>query len=224
MFKNYLLKIIGIPILVGAMINPASAPQRRNLPESRLSTPYLESRHSIYSLSPRDQQKGFSLIDPLVSGGENEPTYNPILAGALRKAYSSIRKPYYLSEDLVQAIMFRESSNNPKSRSKKGARGLMQMTPLAWNDAGESRFHETSEIPEKNILAGIKYLLWIDAYCEKFHPRWESLPETEKVNFILASNNGGAARLKSRGWNINKMPPETRHYVKSINRYLGRKG
>ncbi len=38
----------------------------------------------------------------------------------------------------------------------------------------------------------------------------------EKRIIIAAAYNGGPSRLKYRGWDIQKMPPETRRYVEKL--------
>lgn len=55
---------------------------------------------------------------------------------------------------LVSALIFEESSFDPKAVSAKGARGLMQLMPAAAADVGLARPHA----PEENIRAGIAYL------------------------------------------------------------------
>lgn len=55
---------------------------------------------------------------------------------------------------LVSALIFEESSFDPKAVSSKGARGLMQLMPAAAADVGLERPHA----PEENVRAGIAYI------------------------------------------------------------------
>jgi membrane-bound lytic murein transglycosylase MltF len=55
---------------------------------------------------------------------------------------------------LVSALIFEESSFDPKAVSEKGARGLMQLMPAAAADVGLARPHA----PDENVRAGIAYL------------------------------------------------------------------
>lgn len=71
-----------------------------------------------------------------------------------------------LDPQLVKAIIKVESDFNPKARSNKNARGLMQLTPQAWNDMVELlgvkwSFTKSAYEPEKNIAVGCCYLAWL---------------------------------------------------------------
>lgn len=121
-----------------------------------------------------------------------------------------------VNEGLIKAIIKVESENNPNALSKKGARGLMQLMPKTWEVFGEGDFQNAFN-PEKNIKAGEEYPKWIKNYCKEKHPKWKSLKLDKQRNLIVAAYNGGGARLSYRGWEIEKMPKETRNYVKKIN-------
>lgn len=141
----------------------------------------------------------------------------------ISETYSEIKdKPSYLTERALLGMIMQESSNNPDAISKRGAIGLMQLMPGAWIDSGGISYSKEEMLnPRNNIRAGINYILWIDSYCKRFNPQWEDLPEKDKLRLMMASYNGGASRLKKKGWNINHMPRETRSYVAQIeNRYL----
>jgi soluble lytic murein transglycosylase-like protein len=120
-----------------------------------------------------------------------------------------------INNEFIDAIINVESERNPYARSKKGARGLMQLMPKNWEESGEGDFSNAFD-PEKNKKAGIKAYKIIQNYCEKFHPKWKSLSIKEKRHLLVASYNGGKARLKYRGWEINKMPLETKNYLKKL--------
>ncbi|MBU2615567.1 MAG: lytic transglycosylase domain-containing protein [Nanoarchaeota archaeon] len=141
----------------------------------------------------------------------------------ISETYSEIKdKPSYLTKRVLLGIIMKESSSNPDAISKKGAIGLMQLMPGAWIDSGGTSYSKEEMLnPRKNIRAGINYILWIDSYCKRFNPQWENLPEGDKLRLMIASYNGGASRLKKKGWNIDNMPKETRTYIAQIeNRYL----
>ncbi|MCX7918852.1 MAG: transglycosylase SLT domain-containing protein [bacterium] len=75
-------------------------------------------------------------------------------------------KAYGLEPELVKAIIKVESDFNPKARSNKNARGLMQLTQHAWNDmvallGVNWNFHQSAYEPEKNIAVGCRYLAWL---------------------------------------------------------------
>ncbi|MDI6782702.1 MAG: transglycosylase SLT domain-containing protein [bacterium] len=75
-------------------------------------------------------------------------------------------KTHGLDPQLVKAIIKTESNFNPKARSNKNARGLMQLTPQAWNDmvallGVNWSFTKSAYEPEKNIAVGCRYLAWL---------------------------------------------------------------
>ena len=130
--------------------------------------------------------------------------------------------PEYINREFIREAIRIESTDNAKAISKKGARGLMQITYGAWKEVEkELNYHQHVFDPQANIRVGLKYLLWINDYCESRHPKWNTLSNEEKRRKIMASYNGGPSRLSSRNWNINRMSGETREYVDKIERGMG---
>lgn len=88
---------------------------------------------------------------------------------------------------LLAAIIYQESKFKPTARSWAGASGLMQLMPTTANSLGL----KTSEIfdPEKNIIAGVKYLV----YLQKV---WMKIGNSEqRIKFVLASYNAGIGHV-----------------------------
>ena len=86
-------------------------------------------------------------------------------------------KTHGLDPQLVKAIIKVESNFNPKARSTKNARGLMQLTPHAWNDmvallGVNWSFTKSAYEPEKNIAVGCQYLAWLK---NQFLPKYFDL-------------------------------------------------
>ena len=127
--------------------------------------------------------------------------------------------PEYINQKFIREAIRIESTDNEKAISKKGARGLMQITYGAWKEV-EKKLDYSQYVfdPQANIRVGLKYLLWINDYCESRHPEWNTLSNEEKRRKIMASYNGGPFRLSNRNWNINRMSGETREYVDKIER------
>ncbi len=126
-----------------------------------------------------------------------------------------------LPVDLVEAVVLAESSANPRAVSPKGAKGLMQITPIAERDvlqrtgtAGGDLFN-----PEYNIRIGTLYL-------RQMYRRFD-----RDVCLALAAYNAGPARisrlrkkypnLSSRELIDKHAPRETAAYCKRILRRLG---
>ena len=147
----------------------------------------------------RDKGELYSLIDNVYSG------------------FGEI--PEYINREFIREAIRIESTDNAKAISRKGARGLMQITYRAWKEVEKDLdYHQHVFDPQANIRVGLKYLLWINNYCEFRHPEWNTLSNEEKRRKIMASYNGGPSRLSSRNWNINRMSGETRDYVDKIER------
>ena len=88
---------------------------------------------------------------------------------------------------LLASLVYTESRFNTTAESWAGAYGLMQLMPVT-----ASRFGVTKESPPSaNIIAGIKYLRWLDKYYQDIIP-----DSTERVKFVLASYNAGAGHVE----------------------------
>jgi membrane-bound lytic murein transglycosylase F len=89
---------------------------------------------------------------------------------------------------LLAALINKESKFNPDAVSPFGATGLMQVMPKTGARFGVSE--ELLTNPDLNIMAGTRFLMWLDKF-------WESRiddPE-ERVNFVLASYNAGQGHV-----------------------------
>jgi membrane-bound lytic murein transglycosylase MltF len=131
---------------------------------------------------------------------------------------------------LIAAQSFQESRFDPKAKSPFGAVGLMQVLPSTAKEVGVADI----STPEKNVLAGVKYLRQI---MDRYFPEDEFTGE-ERVRFALAAYNAGAGNIslsrrtaKGLGYDdkiwfgqtefgaMRKVGLEPVHYVRNINRY-----
>jgi len=135
----------------------------------------------------------------------------------INKAFKKIKVPDYINKKFLRTLIHFESSRNKCAISPKGARGLMQLIPDAWNEVDNSDFYKNSFNPEKNIEVGVKYLKWINDYCKTKYNNWDELTENSKRDYIAAAYNGGIGLLEKKEWDINKMPDETTSYIDSLN-------
>jgi soluble lytic murein transglycosylase-like protein len=103
---------------------------------------------------------------------------------------------------LVKAVIQVESNYEPRARSRKGARGLMQLMPSTARRYGVSNLYD----PESNVDAGIRHL--------------KSLLDRFPLTLALAAYNAGEAAVQRFGG----VPPfaETRTYVERIMKLVGR--
>ncbi|MFZ2087112.1 MAG: lytic transglycosylase domain-containing protein [Desulfobaccales bacterium] len=107
-------------------------------------------------------------------------------------------KRHGIDENLIRAVLFKESGGNPIAVSPKFAMGLMQLIPETAIAMGvQDPFN-----PEENIAGGVKYL----KYClDRF---------SQDVILALAAYNAGPEAVKKH----DGLPPyaETQQYVATI--------
>jgi soluble lytic murein transglycosylase-like protein len=103
---------------------------------------------------------------------------------------------------LVHAVIEQESNYEARARSKKGARGLMQLMPDTARQYGVRNSYD----PQANLEAGILHL--------------KDLMSRLELPTALAAYNAGEATVKRFGG----LPPypETQTYVRNILSRLGR--
>lgn len=102
---------------------------------------------------------------------------------------------------LIRAIIMVESTFNPKARSKRGAKGLMQLMPKTAKHMGVKNPFD----PSQNIRGGVKYFRYL---LDKFRGN---------TKLALAAYNAGA-------WNVIKhrgVPPfrATHIYIRRVLKY-----
>ena len=106
---------------------------------------------------------------------------------------------YEVDPALIKAIIKVESNFNPYAKSKKGARGLMQLMPYTFKN-----FSDAKNIfdPENNIKAGILYFRHL-------------LSVFKNIELALAAYNCGEDKIIRNKFRI---PPirETRFYIKKV--------
>ena len=100
----------------------------------------------------------------------------------LKKASSKIGWDWRL----LASMVYQESNFNHDAVSHAGAFGIMQFMPGTAISYGISE--ESS--PEEHILAGVKYIQWINERMEPLVP-----DESERIKFILASYNIGLGHV-----------------------------
>lgn len=101
---------------------------------------------------------------------------------------------YRILWELVKAIIYQESSFNPKAISPAKCKGLMQLSPLVYEPEGIDPFN-----PEDNIRVGCSYL-------KKMYNIFGDEKGLERWRYALASYNCGAgyvidAQRKTKGTN-----------------------
>jgi hypothetical protein len=118
--------------------------------------------------------------------------------------YAAARK-HQVNPQVVAALIRAESAGNPRARSYKGARGLMQLMPATAERFGVRR--ERLYDPAQNLEAGVRYLSWL---LDQF--------PNDLAKVLAAYNAGEGTVARYQG-----IPPykETRNYVRRIFTTLG---
>ncbi|MCF8296287.1 MAG: transporter substrate-binding domain-containing protein [Saprospiraceae bacterium] len=86
---------------------------------------------------------------------------------------------------LVASLIYQESRFNPETKSWAGAFGLMQLMPITAERFGVS----DSAAVDDQILAGVKFLQWLDKQFK------EDTAKEERIKFVLASYNVGLGHV-----------------------------
>lgn len=105
--------------------------------------------------------------------------------------------------DIVAIV---ESSNNPRAVSRAGALGLCQVMPATWREFARpgERWYNARD----NRAVARRYLMWIQRTLRKWgDPQWHN------PSHILACYNGGITHFRRVGFQVTRMPWETRTYV-----------
>ena len=114
---------------------------------------------------------------------------------------SAVAATHHVDARLVHAVIEQESNYQPRARSKKGARGLMQLMPETARQYGVRNSYD----PKANLEAGVRHL--------------KDLMSRLDLPIALAAYNAGEATVRRYGG----LPPfpETQDYVRSILRRVG---
>lgn len=109
---------------------------------------------------------------------------------------------YEVDPNLIRAIILAESGNNPKAKSKRGARGLMQLMPSTAKALGVSDIFD----PQENIDGGVRYFR---SLLDRFDG---------DVRLALAAYNAGYRYVLT----YDGVPPfkATKRYIKKVLKFL----
>jgi soluble lytic murein transglycosylase-like protein len=114
---------------------------------------------------------------------------------------STIAATHHVDARLVHAVIEQESNYQARARSKKGAKGLMQLMPDTARQYGVRNSYD----PKANLEAGVRHL--------------KDLLSRLDLPMALAAYNAGEATIRRYGG----LPPfpETQSYVRNILRRVG---
>ena len=113
-----------------------------------------------------------------------------------------------LNPDFVMAVVAAESSFNARARNRN-ARGLMQLTPPAWQTVTDQPFRRAWNW-ETNVEAGTAYLGHLKTWLER--RGHFSYP------LLAAGYRHGPGRLAEAGFSIDHLPPTRNEIYRRLDR------
>jgi len=122
------------------------------------------------------------------------PTYQPIIKEAATM--------HGLDWRLIAAVIYQESHFNPRAKSHRGVRGLMQLTQATAKEMGVTNRLD----PYQSVMGGVRYL-------KGLYKRYDKAEDPDRTFIALASYNVGPRHILSaqriarkRGLDPNKWP------------------
>ncbi|UCG67860.1 MAG: membrane-bound lytic murein transglycosylase MltF [Deltaproteobacteria bacterium] len=95
-------------------------------------------------------------------------------------------KQYGFDWRLIAAIIYQESHFNPRARSHRGVRGLMQLTKPTAQEMGVTNRLD----PEQSVMGGVRYL-------RRLYQRYDEAQGFDRILITLASYNVGPRHITS---------------------------
>jgi soluble lytic murein transglycosylase-like protein len=126
------------------------------------------------------------------------PQIKPLPKEELQRIVRETATRHRVDPALVQAVIQAESAWQPTAISRKGAQGLMQLTPGTAGDLGVSNAFD----PAQNVDGGVKYLRML---LERYRG---------DLDLALAAYNAGPTAVDRAGGVPNY--PETRAYIQKV--------
>lgn len=156
---------------------------------------------------------GAALLLPM-GVGAIRATRTPALAGFSAPAPAEAVGAEQNAVRLVDAIVQIESNGNPRMVGRHGERGLMQIQAGTWRDMTARLFgrplpFDQAFDPDLNRRVGTAYLAFLQ---ERILPRQAEWKSDERA-LLLAAYNAGPGRLRVAGFDVDRMPSQTRDYV-----------
>jgi hypothetical protein len=139
-------------------------------------------------------------VNPFPIAGSRLPD-EALAARPFAELISTVAATHHVDARLVHAVIEQESNYQARARSKKGARGLMQLMPDTARQYGVRNSYD----PKANLEAGVRHL--------------KDLMSRLDLPLALAAYNAGEATIRRYGG----LPPfaETQSYVRNILRRVG---
>jgi soluble lytic murein transglycosylase-like protein len=140
------------------------------------------------------------------------PAVSPASSGAPQTAETPVSS--HAAARLVDAIIQIESNGDPRMVGRQGERGLMQIKAETWQEMTRKMFgtplpFDRAFEPTLNRRVGTAYLAHLQ---ERILPRQAEWRADER-SLLLAGYNAGPGRLCASGFDLARLPRQTRDYV-----------
>lgn len=122
--------------------------------------------------------------------------------------------PEHMAALLVESIIQIESGGDARKVGRHGERGLMQIKAGTWQDMTTRIFgaplpFDQAFDPALNRRVGTAYLAFIQERILPCQAEWKA----DERALLLAAYNAGPGRLSRSGFDLARMPRQTRDYV-----------
>lgn len=215
MMKKTLLSFLTAGVIATSVLAPSSTYYERfsNYNPSRaVQTKTIEN----YVPDQKEILKKKILEENLETGKYTPEKTVEILEKGIKKGGEL---PRYIDINYLYCLIEKESSWNPKAKSKVGAKGLAQVMKSTWKYYNPKTPYSKVYDPETNVGTAVKILKGHEEYFSKYHPNWKNLKKEEKLKMHAAAYNAGQSKLKKINWEIDnkkKVPLETRKHIAKI--------
>jgi len=109
----------------------------------------------------------------------------------------SLKLPHNLSPEFFRSVVLVESTDTPGAKSNAGAKGYMQVTPIAAEDVNvtKKRYDLYAYQPWSSIDMGI-WIYWKDnKYLEENYPGWSDLKPLDQQVLVSRAYNWGISNV-----------------------------
>jgi len=212
------LKIAGLAVLTGLAIYGAKL-------SAEYSIKQFQSLNQARKQRTEERAQAQSLIDQEIQEIWRDNAKQWVQYGQDIEYERSKQEAEPVTDSFITSLQMKESTNNPRAVSSKGARGLMQIMKPTWNEMtkevyGEELDYDLAFDPRINKEVGVAYLNRIDGILTSNLEGYSKMPIKEKQKKIAAAYNGGITRLLRKKGDISKMFKETRDYVPAVTNKL----
>lgn len=149
----------------------------------------------------------------------SKPRYLPQdeIKSIINLLYSKI-SPKYLTKEQFERVGFYESNHNVHAfRNDTKVKGWYQLKKETYEEFEKKVPYEKGAfIPELNAKIALEHFYNLETANKKLNPNWKNSTNLEKTKYLLAAHNWGIGWMKEVNWDLNRMPKETKNFIKKV--------